>query len=315
MNKNTILFILILALVVLVGAVAYFAANKTTEAPAVVIDSFDLCVASGYPVMESYPRQCRTPDGKNLAEDIGNEIEKTDMIKIDNPRPNQTVQSPLLIEGEARGNWYFEASFPIKLFDDDGNLLVIGIAQAQSDWMATDFVPFKVELNFAHPATREGTLVLKKNNPSGLPEHADELRVPVKFIQSPSEMMKVKVYFNNSELDPEFSCNKVFAVEREVPRTQTVARAALNELLKGTTQNETNEGFFTSLNTGVNIQSLTIENGTAKIDFDDRLEFQVGGSCRVSTIRTQITETLTQFPTVDNVIISINGRTEDILQP
>ena len=128
-------------------------------------------------------------------------------------------------------------------------------------------------------------------------------------------MMKVKVYFNNSELDPEFSCNKVFAVEREVPRTQTVARAALNELLKGTTQNETNEGFFTSLNTGVNIQSLTIENGTAKIDFDDRLEFQVGGSCRVSTIRTQITETLTQFPTVDNVIISINGRTEDILQP
>ncbi|MBA7661011.1 hypothetical protein ES703_69021 [subsurface metagenome] len=63
------------------------------------------------------------------------------------------------------------------------------------------------------------------------------------------------------------------------------------------------------------IQKLIIENGVAKIDFDEQLEFQVGGSCRVVAIRAQITETLKQFPTVDNVIISIDGRTEDILQP
>ena len=129
------------------------------------------------------------------------------------------------------------------------------------------------------------------------------------------EKITLKIFFNNSKLDPEFSCNKVFPVEREVPKTLAVAKAALEELLKGPTDDEKSQGFFTSINTGVKIQSLKVENGTAKVDFDEQLEFQVGGSCRVSAIRAQITQTLKQFPTVKDVIISIDGRTEDILQP
>jgi len=129
------------------------------------------------------------------------------------------------------------------------------------------------------------------------------------------ELMTVKVFFNNGRLDPEYSCNKVFPVERKIPKTQAVGRAALEELLKGPTEEEKSDGFFTSINPGVKIQKLTIENGVAKVDFDEQLEFQVGGSCRVAAIRAQITETLKQFPTVDKVIISIDGRTEDILQP
>ncbi len=133
--------------------------------------------------------------------------------------------------------------------------------------------------------------------------------------QVPSETMVVKVYFNNSNLDPEYSCNKVFPVERKILKTQALARAALEELLKGPNDSEKTQGFFTSINPGVKIQSLAIENGTAYVDFDEQLEFQVGGSCRVSAIRAEITQTLKQFPTVGNVIISIDGRTEDILQP
>ncbi len=34
------------------------------------IDSFADCVAAGYPVMESYPEQCRTPEGKHFTRDI-----------------------------------------------------------------------------------------------------------------------------------------------------------------------------------------------------------------------------------------------------
>ncbi len=51
------------------------------------------------------------------------------------------------------------------------------------------------------------------------------------------------------------------------------------------------------------------------VDFDETLEKAVGGSCRVAAIRSQITKTLLQFPSFKKVIISINGRTEDILQP
>jgi spore germination protein GerM len=116
-------------------------------------------------------------------------------------------------------------------------------------------------------------------------------------------------------LDPEFSCNKVFPVEREIIKTEAPARAALEELLKGATDKEKSEGFFTNINPGIKIQKLTIQEGTAKVDFDEQLEFRVGGSCRVAAIRAQITQTLKQFPSVQNVIISIDGRTEDILQP
>ncbi len=129
------------------------------------------------------------------------------------------------------------------------------------------------------------------------------------------ETVEIEAFFNNSKLDSEFSCNKVFPVKREIPKTQAVARAALGELLKGPTDADKKHGFFTSINTGAKIQKLIIENGVAKVDFDEQLEFQVGGSCRVAAIRAQITQTLKQFSTVDNVIISINDRTEDILQP
>ena len=309
------IFILLLIIIIFGGVALYFFTFfKPGEVPTFNINNFEECVSAGYPVLESYHRQCKTPEGKTFTEDIGNELEKSDLIKVNTPRPNQNIQSPIVIEGEARGLWFFEASFPVKLLDGNGNLIATTIAQAQGDWMTEDFVPFEAELHFELPATEKGTLILEKDNPSGLPENADELRIPVKF-KVGLETMTIKVYFNNDKLDPEFSCNKVFPVEREISKTQAVAMAALKELLKGTTQGEEEKGFFTNINSGVKIQSLTIENGVAKVEFDEQLEFQVGGSCKVSAIRAQITETLKQFPTVDSVIISINGRTEDILQP
>lgn len=131
------------------------------------------------------------------------------------------------------------------------------------------------------------------------------------------EFMTVKIFLSDSHFvgEPYFDCSRTIAVERQVPKTSAIARAAIEALLRGPTQEEINQGFVSNINSGVRIQKLTIENGLAKIDFDEQLEFQVGGSCRVAAIRAQIIDTLKQFPFVDNVIISINGRTEDILQP
>ncbi|PIR72334.1 MAG: hypothetical protein COU42_01560 [Candidatus Nealsonbacteria bacterium CG10_big_fil_rev_8_21_14_0_10_36_24] len=253
-------------------------------------------------------------------EDIGNELEKADLIKIDNPRPNQIIENPLFVKGEARGNWYFEASFPVKLFDDNGFLLGITTAQALGNWMTEDFVLFNATLPFAVSSTPKGKLILEKDNPSGLPEHADELTIPVYFKEAPEiseEFMTVKIFLSDSRFvgEPYFDCSRTIAVEREVPKTLAVAKAATEALLRGETQEEINQGFVSNINSGVRIQSLTIEDGVAKIDFDEQMEFQMGGSCRVAAIWAQITETLKQFPTIDSVEVSINGRTEDILQP
>ncbi|HOZ16301.1 MAG TPA: GerMN domain-containing protein [Candidatus Portnoybacteria bacterium] len=235
-------------------------------------------------------------------------------------KSNQVITSPLQIDGKARGFWFFEASFPIKLVDENNNILAITIAQAKEDpvtgevnWMTEDFVDFKAKLEFVPEKNQKGFLIFMRDNPSGLPENNEEFKVPVQM--EAVETTIVKVFFNNNQMDPEMSCNKVFPIERTIKKTEAVGRVAIEELLKGPLETEETQGFFTSINSGVKIQSLIIENGTAKIDFDEQLQFQVGGSCRVSAIRAQIIETLKQFSTVKNVIISINGRTEEILQP
>ena len=106
--------------------------------------------------------------------------EKPDLIKITSPQSGAVVKSPLLVEGEARGFWFFEARFPVKLIDERGNLIVQGIAQAQDEWMTENFVPFQATLEFSTFAT-SGFLVLEKDNPSGLPENSDEVRRAVRF--------------------------------------------------------------------------------------------------------------------------------------
>ena len=312
--------IILIGILILISVAIGFLLWKYSIRPVIIISNFDECVAQGYPILETYPRQCKTPDGKTFTEDIGNELEKVDLIKIDNPRLNQLIESPLFIKGEARGNWYFEASFPIKLFDDNGFLLGVMPAQALGDWMTEDFVPFSATLSFAVPSTPKGRLVLEKDNPSGLPEQADELKIPVYFKEvskTSQEFMTAKIFLSDSRFvnEPYFDCSRTIAAERRVSKTKAVAKAALEALLRGATQEEINNGFVSNINLGTRVQKLTIENGVVKVDFDEQLEFQVGGSCRVAAIRAQITETLKQFPTVDSVIISINGRTEDILQP
>ena len=107
---------------------------------------------------------------------------KEDLIMVESPRAYEEVSSPLVAKGKARGTWFFEASFPVRLFDGNGKELAVLPAQAKTDWMTTDFVDFEVELNFPTTATKNGYLVFQKDNPSGLPEHDNELRVPVVFI-------------------------------------------------------------------------------------------------------------------------------------
>jgi len=103
------------------------------------------------------------------------------LIRVSLPKPGDTIKSPVHIEGEARGNWYFEASFPAEIIDADGKQLGIMPVQATADWMTAEFVPFKADFIFQSPTTETGFLILRKDNPSGLPEYDDERRIPVKF--------------------------------------------------------------------------------------------------------------------------------------
>ena len=98
---------------------------------------------------------------------------KSNLIRVYSPQPNQEVTSPLSITGEARGYWFFEAVFPVRLLDKNGNIIAQTPAQAQGEWMTENFVPFSAQITFTVSETQNGTLVLEKDNPSDLPENAD----------------------------------------------------------------------------------------------------------------------------------------------
>ena len=101
-------------------------------------------------------------------------------VAVSVPLPGDLIVSPLIVSGKARGGWFFEASLPVSLIDEDGSVIVSHYGQAESDWMTADFVPFRSELVFETQATT-GYLVIAKDNPSGLPENDDKIMIPVKF--------------------------------------------------------------------------------------------------------------------------------------
>lgn len=128
---------------------------------------------------------------QNIPADLAEHIKsKSDSIVVEEPRPLETIASPLMVKGKARGLWYFEASFPIVLTDWDGRIIAQWYATAQDEWMTNDFVPFESKLEFESPVfegvdkdhfSRRGYLIFQKDNPSGLPEYDDALEIPIWF--------------------------------------------------------------------------------------------------------------------------------------
>jgi len=110
----------------------------------------------------------------------------SDLITVELPFPGAVTGKDFSVIGKARGFWFFEASFPIEVLDKYGNILTTGIAQAQPDpatgeinWMTENFVPFKADIKVPQTYIGPATLVLKKDNPSGLLQNDASISFPI----------------------------------------------------------------------------------------------------------------------------------------
>lgn len=144
------------------------------------------------------------------------------------------------------------------------------------------------------------------------------LLAPAAFSQ-PAKTTAIKVYFHNEQFNPNIQdCNLVFPVTRKIPKTKSVATAALQELLKGPTPEEEAKKYssFSAEETKGVLKSINVRNGAAYVNFTERMPVQMGNastSCG-SGFFTQVEKTLTQFPTIKKVYYAIEGNTNDFYE-
>jgi spore germination protein GerM len=138
----------------------------------------------------------------------------------------------------------------------------------------------------------------------------------VSFAQK-SETMKIKLYFtdlrNNDGME---DCAKVRAVTRTVPKTNAVAKAALEELFKGTTKSEQSDELSSifSEETKAILISIKIKKGAAYINLKKDIIQTLGNattSCGGLNYSASVEKTLKQFPTIKKIFYAIEGNPAD----
>jgi hypothetical protein len=112
--------------------------------------------------------------------------ELTDKIIVATPVKDSTISSPVIVTGKAVGTWFFEGSFPVQVYDAKDKLLGSGQAKfvpqsADDTWMTEGSVSFQGEIKFSQPATDNGYILFKKDNPSGLAQNDESYKLPIKF--------------------------------------------------------------------------------------------------------------------------------------
>lgn len=245
-------------------------------------------------------------------------VGKEGLIEVSAPAAGATVGSPLVITGRARGTWFFEGSFPVKIVDKGGSLVTSTYATAQTDWMTEDWVEFVSTVNFSVVTSTPAMIVLEKDNPSGLPEHDDSISFPV-MLQPSAPARTVKLFYYSSSLDadkggnPLCSQQGLLPVTRYIPITQTPIQDTVKLLLQGQlSEAERTQGLETEFPLpGVHLLGAALNNGVLTLEFSDPELKTSGGSCRVSILKYQIEATAKQFTEVK----SVEFRPAELFQP
>lgn len=100
-------------------------------------------------------------------------------VSVTEPVSGGTVGKTFTVSGKAPGNWYFEASFPIMVRDSNDKVIARTHGNAQGDWMTTNLVAFTATVNIEAAYKGSATLILLRDNPSGMPENDDSVSIPI----------------------------------------------------------------------------------------------------------------------------------------
>jgi germination protein M len=136
------------------------------------------------------------------------------------------------------------------------------------------------------------------NNQTEQPDSSDQ--------NDPAQTMEIAVYYLKSTDQEFYLVREVHQVEK----TTEVAQAALNELIKG---DPVTPDAYRVLPEDTRILGINIDNGLATVDFSPEvLRANVGSSGEGLGIAS-IVNTLTEFPTIQEVAFTVDGQVENAM--
>ena len=111
---------------------------------------------------------------------------------------------------------------------------------------------------------------------------------------------KVKVFFAKN--------GSVLPVSRDTSSSQLPENEALSQLLKGPSDQEKQEGFFTEIPKNTKGTIISNKSGIITVNFSDELGQYGGGTARVQALLSQIVFTLTEIRGINKVKILVSGK-------
>ena len=225
-------------------------------------------------------------------------------IRVEAPRPGETLSGANFeIRGAART---FERNVLYRLVLDSVLTLASGFTTADSAEIGV-FSPFSVRVSYLSDLGGEGMLEVYEEDAESSKE-INRVTIPVVIAGLPEKKgQSVVVYFPNRKMGSRKDCRSVYPITRELPEgSEGLARGAVYHLLKGLSEEENKEGYQTRMPKGARLNSISMSDGVAHLDFSRHLQ-RIKKACYARTVRAQIEQTLAQFPTVNAVAITVDG--------
>lgn len=240
-------------------------------------------------------------------------------LKITSVRPGDAVKFPLKISGIADISKYQELGCSWIRFEGQAGTVQVLANINNSGWIPmTTQTPLMADDWMATTTAVHAELlqVLNREIPIGTPliirfteedvqgsGQYDEMDIPAIFDglllgdNSVKELMTISIYVH--DLDKINSdCRATTLVTRNIPKTLAVADASLKTLF--TYDANSLMPFY---------NGVTIKNKVAIVDFDSgALQYLNGAACLQGTFKGPIEATLLQYPTIEKVEYSIEGK-------
>ncbi len=137
-------------------------------------------------------------------------------------------------------------------------------------------------------------------------------------------MMVISLYFDNINFNPNVNdCAAVFPIKRQIPSTTAVAKATLEQLFAGPTEEEKVLGFRSifSSDTAKIMQSVSIKDKAVYINFNKTaflkaIEAGANSSCGSAQYSASLSKTLYAIPGISSILpnsLSLNGSVSDYI--